>query len=92
MGDGNLKCVDFATGKEQWSYKGLGGGALMAADGKILMISDRGELVVAEAFSRRASIPFPERRCWAPNAGPFRLWPTAVLIAATPKAIWCAWM
>jgi outer membrane protein assembly factor BamB len=49
LGDGSLKCLDFATGAEKWSYKGLGGGALMAADGKLIMLNDRGELVVAEA-------------------------------------------
>jgi len=67
-GDGVLKCVDFATGAEKWSYKGLGGGAWMAAGGKIIMIGDRGELVVAEASPdgfhpiSRAQVLDP--KCW----------------------------
>jgi outer membrane protein assembly factor BamB len=44
-----LKCIDFATGKEKWSYPGLGGGGFMVADHKIIMLGDTGELVVAEA-------------------------------------------
>lgn len=48
-GPASLKCLDFATGNEKWNYKGLGSGALMAADHKLIVISDKGELVVAEA-------------------------------------------
>ena len=42
-----LKCVEFATGAEKWSTPGIGSGGLMAADGKLLVLSDRGELMVA---------------------------------------------
>jgi outer membrane protein assembly factor BamB len=48
-GEATLKCLEFATGEEKWNYSGLGGGALIAADHKIIMISDKGELVVAAA-------------------------------------------
>ena len=48
-GAATLKCLDFATGTEKWNFPGLGGGALIVADHKIIMLSDRGELVVAEA-------------------------------------------
>jgi len=44
-----LQCVEFATGAQKWSYKGLGGGGLIVADHKIIMLSDTGELVVGEA-------------------------------------------
>jgi outer membrane protein assembly factor BamB len=49
MGPATLKCLEFATGNEKWSFKGLGGGALMLADRKIIMLGDKGELVVADA-------------------------------------------
>ena len=63
-----LQCVEFATGVQKWSYAGLGGGGLIVADHKILMLSDTGELVVGEA----SPAPFaPESRarvlgewCW----------------------------
>ena len=67
-GDGALKCLDFDTGAEKWSYKGLGGGGLMVAGGKIIMLSDRGELVVADASPdgfhpiSRAQVLDP--KCW----------------------------
>ena len=44
-----LKCVEFATGTEKWNYSGLGGGALVVAGHKIIMLSATGELVFAEA-------------------------------------------
>ena len=43
-----LKCLDL-DGEVQWSQRGLGKGALVAADGKLIVISQRGDLVVAEA-------------------------------------------
>jgi len=68
LGDGVLKCVDFATGAEKWSYKGLGGGALMAAGGKIIMLGDRGELVVADAspegFHPISRAQVLDAKCW----------------------------
>ncbi len=48
-GAATLKCLDFVTGAEKWNFPGLGAGQLIVADHKIIMLSDRGELVVAEA-------------------------------------------
>lgn len=68
LGDGVLKCLDFATGAEKWSYKDLGGGALMAADGKIIMLNDRGELAVGEAspegFHPISRAQVLDAKCW----------------------------
>ena len=44
-----LKCLDFQTGDEKWSQRGLGKGSLMFADGKLIIMSDKGDLVIAEA-------------------------------------------
>ena len=44
-----LKCIDFRTGEERWSQRGLGMGALMAADNKLIVISGEGDLVIADA-------------------------------------------
>jgi outer membrane protein assembly factor BamB len=68
LGDGVLKCLDFATGEEKWSHKGQGGGALMAAAGKLIIISDSGELVVADAspdgFHIVSHAQMLEPKCW----------------------------
>lgn len=43
-----LKCIDLA-GEERWRERGLGQGALSLADGRLLVMSEEGELIVAEA-------------------------------------------
>ena len=43
-----LKCLAL-DGEEQWSERGLRDGALMIADGKLILVSSKGELAVAEA-------------------------------------------
>jgi len=43
-----FKCIGL-DGKEHWRKRGLGMGALMAADGRLLVASEKGELVVVEA-------------------------------------------
>jgi outer membrane protein assembly factor BamB len=45
-----LTCLDFNTGQVQWSQPGFGSGALMAADGKLIVL-DRGELIIVKAVS-----------------------------------------
>ena len=63
-----LKCVDFATGAVKWTAQGFGKGSLMLADGKLIITSDNGALVIAEATPRgyrelaRASAVFGV--CW----------------------------
>jgi outer membrane protein assembly factor BamB len=46
---GSLKCLDYQTGKPLWSQKGLGTGSLMLAEGKLICLSNKGKLVIAEA-------------------------------------------
>lgn len=45
-----LKCIDL-EGQELWRERGLGQGALSIADGRLLVLSEDGELIVAEASS-----------------------------------------
>ena len=63
-----LVCLDWATGKELWSERGFGCGSLTMADGKLLVLSDDGELAVLrpsleklEVITRAQVI---EGRCW----------------------------
>ncbi len=67
-GTASLKCLDLATGAEKWSWPGLGSGALMAADGKLIVLSARGELMVAPvspaAFKPTARAQVLGGKCW----------------------------
>ncbi len=47
--ESSLKCIDYKTGEDIWSQRGLGKGSLMMADGKLIVLSEKGELVIAEA-------------------------------------------
>jgi outer membrane protein assembly factor BamB len=48
QGGGELRCLDVANGEIKWKQK-IGGGALIAAGGYLLVLNERGELIVAEA-------------------------------------------
>ncbi|MCU0785192.1 MAG: PQQ-binding-like beta-propeller repeat protein [Verrucomicrobia bacterium] len=47
-----LKCLELATGEGKWSEK-TGFGGLMAADGKLIVLTEKGELMVVEATSEK---------------------------------------
>jgi outer membrane protein assembly factor BamB len=63
-----LRCLDFETGSVKWSHEGLGKGTLMIADGKLIMMSDSGELVIAEAtpdgYKELSRVKVLEGLCW----------------------------
>ena len=65
---GGVTCLDFATGALKWSEKSAGTGALMAADGKLIILSAKGELIVAEAtpaaFKPIARAQVLGGKCW----------------------------
>jgi outer membrane protein assembly factor BamB len=62
-----LVCLDFTTGQVKWSQRGIGG-ALVAADGKLVVLSESGELIIAEetptAFRTFARAQVLPKRCW----------------------------
>ncbi len=66
--EGTLRCLDFQTGQIKWSQARLGKGSLMIADGKLIILSERGKLVIAEAspekFEELASSQILKGRCW----------------------------
>ena len=63
-----LKCVEFATGTMKWEEKAVGSGALMAADGKLIVLTDYGELIIAPAspdgFKPSARTQVLGGKCW----------------------------
>jgi outer membrane protein assembly factor BamB len=62
-----LTCLDFNTGEVQWTEPGFGSGALMAADGKLIIL-DKGELIVVRAapdrFTTLARAQVMGGKCW----------------------------
>jgi hypothetical protein len=63
-----LKCVELKTGEVRWAHEGIGMGSLMAAAGKLIVLSDRGELLVApansQAFEPSARARVLDGKCW----------------------------
>jgi len=47
--EGQLRCLDYKTGELLWTQKGFGQGSLMLADGKLIIMAENGNLVIAEA-------------------------------------------
>lgn len=48
-GGGNLVCLNARTGEKRWEEKSVKGGALIVAAGHLIVVSEKGDLVVAEA-------------------------------------------
>ena len=67
-----LSCLNFETGELAWKQRGPGCGSLIAADGKLLVLSERGPLVMvrqsAESYSELARTEFLDGRCWTAPA------------------------
>jgi outer membrane protein assembly factor BamB len=63
-----LRCLDWRTGATKWAQKGLGVGSLLAADGKLIVLSEAGELLVLaanpEQFAPLARAHVLGRKCW----------------------------
>jgi outer membrane protein assembly factor BamB len=66
--ESQLRCLDWETGDVKWTQRGLGKGSLMLADGKLIIMSDKGKLVIAEAspdgFKELASTKILSGLCW----------------------------
>lgn len=44
-----LRCIEWKTGKQKWSQRGCGCGSLILADGKLIVLSDQGQLSIVKA-------------------------------------------
>jgi len=66
--ENKLTCLDFADGTVKWTQENLGKGSLMLADGKLIIQSEQGDLVIAEAsssaFKEIARAKVLSGRCW----------------------------
>ena len=67
--ESELTCLDAKTGRKLWSQGRLGKGSLIAADNKLIILSERGELVIAEAnpqgFKELSRTQILGGKCWS---------------------------
>jgi outer membrane protein assembly factor BamB len=70
--DKGLKCLDWKTGATKWQQGGLGKGSLIACNGKLVILSEKGELVIAEvspsAFTEISRTQALSGKCWSSPA------------------------
>jgi outer membrane protein assembly factor BamB len=63
-----LKCVEYATGTEKWTYSNIGTGGLICADGRLIVTSSKGELFVFAASPAApkvlAQVKVMDGKCW----------------------------
>jgi outer membrane protein assembly factor BamB len=71
MDEGQLRCLSWADGSVKWTEKSTGKGALMmSTDGRMIIMSDRSELIIAKAdpsefkLIARAEIMPEKWKCW----------------------------
>lgn len=62
-----LVCLELTTGQVKWSQRGIGG-SLIGADGKLIVLSESGELIIADdssaGFRPLARAQVLPKRCW----------------------------
>ena len=66
--DSGLRCVAFDTGDLKWTYGEFGKGSLVVADGKLVALSEKGELIIADAtptaFKPISRAQVLKGKCW----------------------------
>jgi outer membrane protein assembly factor BamB len=67
-GEVALTCMEFATGNVMWKETGFGSGSLLASNGRLIVLSQDGELVVAPAspktYRPTARAKVLDGKCW----------------------------
>ncbi len=65
----SLKCVKLDDGKVAWEEKSVGFGSLIAANGQLIILTEKGELVIAKAssdsFEETTRAQVLNGRCWS---------------------------
>lgn len=74
-----LKAISLETGEMAWGKRGLGKGSLILADGKLVVLSDRGKLLLVaatgEGYKELGQVQALEGLCWtAPTLAHGRLY------------------
>jgi outer membrane protein assembly factor BamB len=72
FGKGPLKCVELATGQVKWEQPGFGAGNVLAVNGQIVALSDKGVVVVVkatpEAYTEITRAQVITGKCWSTPA------------------------
>lgn len=70
VGGGEVRCIDPQTGSIKWRTKDPGFGSLMVADGKLIIMTENGRLVIAEAQGEAFKELYRKEilggTCWTP--------------------------
>ncbi len=88
FGRAPLVCVDAATGKVMWSHDGFGPGGCVLVDGRVLVLSDAGDLVLVKAtpagYNEVARSHVLAGKCWnAPGVSNGRIYARSTREAAS---------
>lgn len=90
----NLRCVELKTGVVRWSQDHFGAGTVLLAGGKLLVLTEKGELLIAPASpdgfkpsSRAQVLPFESRAYPAVSDGFFYARSKDKLICADLRAV-----
>ena len=71
-GGARLRCVEWKTGKVKWTTEDFGCASIILADGKLIMLTEAGDLVLAEAtpaaYREKARVSLLSRFSRAPIA------------------------
>jgi outer membrane protein assembly factor BamB len=63
-----LKAVDLATGEERWRQRTEGHGSLIAADGHLIILGEKGRLALAEVnpkeYVEQSAVQILNGKCW----------------------------
>jgi len=68
--NGTFKCIKAETGEQTWARRRLGKGSLIYADGHLIVLSERGKLLLVEAnpneYVEKSSVQVLKGRTWTP--------------------------
>lgn len=68
LDEDQLRCLVFESGEVKWTAKQTGKGSLMLADGKLIVLGEKGELMIAEAspaeFKVISRVQALGGKCW----------------------------
>jgi len=85
---GVFRCLDWSSGKVNWSSDEVGQAAVLAADGKLLLLNDTGSLILARAdpagYHELGRVQlFEDDTCWTPPA----LWQGRLFVRSPSHAV-----
>jgi outer membrane protein assembly factor BamB len=67
-GGGNLVCLELSSGSKRWEEKSVKGGSLIVASDRLMVLTEKGELVVCDAspegFKAVLRSQVLDKRCW----------------------------